>query len=206
MSAFADATGGEFLGSEAQASITTAISSIRLDVEKVDCIASVPTDRWKGEYFNNQTLSGSPTMVRDDGGSFLNLNFGGGSPHSVCAPAADNFSARWTRTVDFASGVYRFTAAVDNGVALYVDGQLKINQWGNLPPNTYTADVFLSEGNHEIRLEFVEYAGDAAVSLSWAVVCQTNVAADRWKGEYYNNTTLAGAAAMVRMTAPVFST
>jgi len=146
-------------GSTASADVTMSISHIRLEVEAVNCIASVPADRWKGEYFDNQTLSGSPTMVRDDsapGTDFLSLNFASGSPHSLCAPAVDNFSARWTRTVNFAQGIYRFTTAVDNGVRLYVDGNLKIDRWGDLAPNTYRADVYLSAGNHEIKLEFIE--------------------------------------------------
>jgi NedA-like, galactose-binding domain/PA14 domain len=152
--------------------VDSTISNIRLQVETVNCIASVPTDRWKGEYFNNQTLEGSPTMVRDDTdpAGFLNLNFGGGSPHPDCAPLADNFSARWTRTVNFAEGIYRFTAGVDNGVRLYIDGYLRIDQWGEFPPNTYRADAFLPAGNHEIKLEFIEYAGGASVSLSWTAV------------------------------------
>ena len=34
------------------------------------CVASVPADHWKGEYFNNTTLMGSPAMVQDNGSSF----------------------------------------------------------------------------------------------------------------------------------------
>jgi hypothetical protein len=169
-------------------------------VDVSNCIANVPAGRWSGEYFNNITLSGPPMMVRDDGADFLNLNFGGGSPGSACGLGADNFSARWTRTVNFAAGTYRFSAAVDNGLRLYVDGDLKINQWGEFPPNTYTADVALSAGNHEIKLEFVEYTDGASISLSWVDIsnCVAIVPAGRWKGEYYNNTTLAGSSAMVR--------
>jgi hypothetical protein len=180
--------------------VTATVSNIRIEVEAVNCIASVPRDRWKGEYYNNQTLSGSPAMARDDGTGFLNLNFGAASPSLACGLGADYFSARWTRTVNFAQGIYRFTAAVDNGARLYVDGQLKIDRWADLPPNSYTADVALTAGNHEIRLEFVEYTGGAAVSLSWADVtsCFANVPAGRWKGEYYNNASLAGAPWMAR--------
>ncbi len=168
------------------------------------CQMTVAANRWKGEYFNNQSLQGSPSMVRDDGDGFLNLNFDavGGSPGSACGVPPDNFSARWTRTVNLAQGIYRFTTSVDNGVRLYVDGYLRIDQWGDFPPNTYTADVFVSGGDHEIRLEFIEYTGGASVSLSWAAVsginCYTSVSADRWKGEYYNNTDLSGSPAMVR--------
>jgi len=165
----------------------------------------VPGDRWKGEYFNNQTLTGSPAMVNDDsipGTDFLNLNFGGDSPGSVCGVIADNFSARWTRTVNLAEGIYRFTVNADNGVRLYVDGYLRIDQWGNLWPNTGAADVFLSAGNHEIKVELVEYAGDAGISLSWTPVsganCIASAPANRWRGEYYSNTNLAGSKAMIR--------
>jgi subtilisin len=132
------------------------------------CSQTVAADHWKGEYFNNANLAGSSSMVRDDGASVLSFNWGDGSPSSACDIFADYFSARWTRTVNFAAGVYRFTASVDNGVRLYVDGQLKIDQWGNLPPNTYTTNVTLSAGNHDIKLEFIEYVGGASVSLSWA--------------------------------------
>ncbi len=187
------------------ARITTSVSGVSLEVEMVNCVASVPADRWKGEYFDNQTLSGSPTMARDDsaaGTDFLNLNFGAGSPHSLCAPRVDDFSARWTRTVNFAQGIYRFTTSVDNGVRLYVDGYPRIDKWGNLAPNTYTADVFLDAGNHDIKLEFIEYTGGASVSLSWTTVsganCVASVPAGQWKGEYYSNTNLAGSPAMVR--------
>jgi YD repeat-containing protein len=162
------------------------------------CQENVPADRWKGEYFNNTSLSGVPTIVRNDGADFLNRNFGDGSPGSGCGLGADNFSARWTRTANFEAGTYRFTTTVDNGVRLYVDGQLKIDLWADLPPNTYTADVPLSAGDHVIRLEFVEYSGAASATLSWAPVCQENVPADRWKGEYFNNQTLSGSPTVIR--------
>jgi len=169
----------------------------------VNCIADVAADRWKGEYYNGATPTGELAMARDDsipGTNFLNLPFGSASPSAACGVGADNFSARWTRTVNFTAGTYRFIATVDNGVKLYIDGQLKIDQWGNLPPNTYTADVALSAGAHEIKLEFVEYTGDASISLFWGDVnCLATVPAGRWRGEYYNNTTTpTGFPAMIR--------
>jgi hypothetical protein len=131
------------------------------------CSQTVPADHWRGEYFNNANLAGNSVMIRDDGAGFLNFNWGNGSPSAACNIFADYFSARWVRTISLAQGIYRFTVAVDNGVRLYIDGQLKIDQWANLPPNTYTSDAALSAGNHEIKLEFVEYEGDASISLSW---------------------------------------
>jgi len=173
------------------------IWSIRIEVQVVNCFANVTADRWRGEYFNNTNLSGSPSMVRDDGDGPINLNFGDGSPSTICGVGVDSFSARWTRTVNFASGPYRFTVTGDDGVRLYVDGLLKIDAWVMQGPTTYTADMWLSTGNHEIKLEYFEGGGPGQVSLSWTTVCQRTVAADRWKDEYFNNQNLSGSPALI---------
>ena len=169
-------------------------------VGEASCIATVPSDRWKGEYFNNKDLSGAPAMVRDDGNGFLNFNFGTGSPSSDCGIGADNFSARWTRTVNFAAGVHRFTVTVDDGVRLYVDDALKLDKWFDQPTTTYTVDVSLTAGNHSIKLEFYENTELAVAQLSWELLsaCVATVAPSNWKGEYFNNKDLSGAPAMVR--------
>jgi hypothetical protein len=109
-------------------------------------------------------------MVRDDGAGFLDFDFGLGSPSSSCGVGVDNFSTRWTRTVNFSAGTYRFTATGDDGIRLYVDGQLKIDQWIDQAPTTYTADVALSAGNHDLRFEFYENGVGAVARLSWTQI------------------------------------
>jgi PA14 domain/F5/8 type C domain len=137
-------------------------------VSGASCAENVPADRWKGEYFNNTSLTGSPAMVRDDGAGFLSFNWGGGGPGAACGLAVDNFSARWTRTVNFAASAYRFSVTGDDGVRLYVDGQLKIDKWFSQGATTYAADVTLSAGNHEVKLEYFEGGGPGVAFLSWA--------------------------------------
>jgi hypothetical protein len=139
-----------------------------------DCFADVPTDRWKGEYFNNITLTDFPAMVRNDGATFLNFDFGLGSPSAACGIGVDNFSARWTRMVNFASATYRFSVTGDDGVKLYVDGQIKIDKWFSQVATTYTADVALSAGSHEVKLEYFESGGPGMAFLSWADVTGVN--------------------------------
>jgi hypothetical protein len=90
------------------------------------CVANVPNDRWRGEYYNNTTLTGSPAMARDDGPSFLNFDFGNGSPGWACGLGVDFFSARWTRTINFAAGTYRFYVTGDDGVRLYNETTLPL--------------------------------------------------------------------------------
>jgi subtilisin family serine protease len=55
---------------------------IKIDAA-LSCLQNVDAGRWKGEYFDNPDLAGNPLMARDDGGGFLNMNFGNGSPGSV---------------------------------------------------------------------------------------------------------------------------
>ena len=70
--------------------------------------------QWRGEYFNNATLSGSPAFTRND--NQIDFNWGGGSPGS--GVAADNFSVRWSRDINLDAGRYRFTTTTDDGVRL----------------------------------------------------------------------------------------
>jgi subtilisin len=168
------------------------------------CIADVPANSWKGEYFSNITLSGSPAMVRNDGIGFLNFDFGLGSPGAACGLGVDNFSARWTRTVNFASGTYRFSVTGDDGVRLYVDGNFMIDKWFPQGATTYTADVtFSSAGSHQVKLEYFEGGGPGVALLSWAntdptgVNCLPNVALP-----LISNVSQAGGRENIASTAP----
>ncbi len=133
------------------------------------CSQTAPAERWRGEYFNNANLAGSPVMIRDDGAGFINFDWGNGGPSSDCNVFMDYFSARWTRTVNLQAAKYRFTVNnVDDGVRLYIDGDLKIDQW-ILSAGTHTVDVtYSSAGNHTVKLEYFENGGLARANVSWA--------------------------------------
>jgi RNase P/RNase MRP subunit p29 len=144
---------------------------------------------WKGEYFGNATLSGSPLLVRNDRG--IDFSWGGGAP----APGlpADNFSVRWTRQLYFPTGTHRFFVEQDDGVRLWVDGVLIVDQWRD-GVGSYRSDVYLSEGTHTVRMEMYEHAGSAVARMWWA----RQEGFPQWKGEYFANRTLSGAPSLVR--------
>jgi hypothetical protein len=157
----------------------------------------VPTyNYWKGEYYNNRWLSGSPTVVRDD--AALQFNWGTGSP--AAGIPDDGFSARWTRVLTFSAGTYRFYARVDDGVRLWVDGQLVIDRWHDQAVATHYGDATLSAGAHTVKVEYYENAGFAEISVWWETVA---VQSDLWLAEYFNNTTLAGAPARTEQAAEI---
>jgi PKD repeat protein len=146
---------------------------------------------WRGEYYNNPTLSGNPVLVRND--MVVNFDWGTGAP--VSGVGADNFSVRWTRNLYFSAGTHRFSVYVDDGVRLWVDNILLIDQWHDSTPTTYVADINLTEGSHSLRLEYYEHAGTALVQLSWE---RGEAYYPDWKGEYYSNPNLSGSPVLVR--------
>jgi hypothetical protein len=146
--------------------------------------------RWEASYWNNTSLSGAPALQRQE--TALDHDWGTGSPGP--GVSSDGFSARWTKYIDVADGTYRFTATSDDGIRVWVDGALVIDQWNDHATSTFTADKHLAAGHHWIQVEFYENVGFAAAKLSWAPVASIS----DWRGEYFNNTSLGGSPALVR--------
>ena len=134
-------------------------------VVDVQCgITTCPSDQWRGEYYNNRDLQGSPVHVQCD--QRIDFYWGTGSPHN--SVPADNFSVRWERTVEFPeTGWYRFRTFTDDGLRLYIDGRREINDWGARSFAERSEVIQLSQGPHRITMEYQEYAGDAMAHLTW---------------------------------------
>ena len=124
---------------------------------------------WRGEYWNNETLSGSPVLVRND----PDINFDWGMDSPCPCVNADPFSVRWTRTLYFSKGTYRFFASHDDGTRLWVDGSLVLDQWSTCC-RTDTADVFLNSGQHAVRMEMYDHYGAAVARLWWQLLTHSS--------------------------------
>ena len=72
--------------------------------------ADTPT--WQAQYFANRNLSGTPALTRAD--ATIDFDWGIASPHPSIP--IDNFSARWSRTLNLEAGTYRFSTYPDDGV------------------------------------------------------------------------------------------
>jgi hypothetical protein len=135
---------------------------------------------WNVAYWNNVSLTGDPTVTTTD--ASLNHEWGTRSPHPGINP--DQFSARWTRYIDVAGGRYRFSAVSDDGIRIYVDDELILDEWYDHPWQRFMKDVTLSPGHHQIKVEYYENQGQAVVRVTWEPA-PTN--SDVWHGEYYDN-------------------
>jgi PA14 domain len=115
-------------------------------------------------YFDNMDFTG-PTITRTD--ATVNFNWGSGSPSPSIG--ADTFSSRWTGQVQAVeSGSYRFQTTSDDGVRLWVNGQLLINNWTNHALTYNTGTLTLQAGQrYDITLEYYENTGGAVMQLEW---------------------------------------
>jgi uncharacterized repeat protein (TIGR01451 family) len=123
------------------------------------------TGSFQAQYFNNQTLTGSPVLSRCESG--IDYAWGTGSPDPTVTP--DHFSARWTGTFTFAAGTYKFTASTSDGVRVWIDGVPVIDQWHDQSESTSTATTApLTAVTHQVKVEYYEATGAAAAHVSWA--------------------------------------
>jgi len=169
-----------------------------------------------GSYFNNVALTGNAVLVRNEA---VDFDWGSGAPGA--GVTADNFSARWSGTVQAPStGTYRFQTASDDGVRLWVNGVQLINYWTDHSPTTDTSvGINLVAGvKYDIRLEFYEKGGGATVRLRWLtpgdaafvavpasrLFAPVVVAGSGLAASYFNNTTLTGTAVLSRTEAVNF--
>lgn len=156
-------------------------------------------DGYRAEFFANRDLAGEPVLTRTDGA--VDFDWAGGSPGA--GVPSDNFSARWTRAVPFAAGVHEFTVTGDDGVRLFIDGVQVLDKWIFQGPTTYTVLRELTEGTHEIVLEYFEAGGGAVARLAFA---ESDAPApppppptgEAFRAEFFDNTTLSGQPVLVR--------
>lgn len=147
---------------------------------------------WQASYWNNRFLSGPPVVQRRE--NSIDYNWGTGSPDPEIN--SDNFSARWVSSLDFSAATYRFAATSDDGIRVWVDGDLIIDKWYDHPVQTFTGDKYLSAGSHQIVVEYYEHTSGAIARVWWAPAPPAD--GHNWRGEYYNNTSLSGSPALVR--------
>ncbi len=92
--------------------------------------------------------------------------WGFGAPDPSMPP--DHFSIRWEGWLKAPRpGRYRLITASDDGVRLWLDDKLLIDQWHGQMPTRHLAAVELTDKPHALRIEYFEGVGAASLSLRW---------------------------------------
>jgi hypothetical protein len=67
------------------------------------------------------------------------------------------------------SGTHTFYTVSDDGVRLWINGALVINNWTDHPPTENSGTLYLDAGQTvDIKMEFYENAGGAQAKLLWS--------------------------------------
>lgn len=123
---------------------------------------------WTAQYYNNPTLSGAPvyTETLPNG---INFNWGLNSPNP--AVPVDNFSARFSSTQNFVSpGTYQFVVTSDDGVRVFINNQLMVDQFVGRPLTTDSFQMSLPSGPVSMMVEYLETIDQAAIQFQWFLV------------------------------------
>ncbi len=137
-----------------------------------------------GEYFDERNMTNLKLTRIDQQVSF---NWGNGTPSPLLD--ANTFSVCWTGWVvpDY-SEAYTFSVRTDDGVRLWVNNELLVDEWNDHGSTTYTGTPsapLVAGRKYPIRMDFYENGGDAVAWLGWASARQTPGGATR--GIYETN-------------------
>jgi hypothetical protein len=153
---------------------TSTCTGIKLDppTQTITVTAINPTSGLLGEYFNQRdnSVTSIPaawpvTATRID--STVGFDWGSGAP-GPAGIGVDDFSVRWTGTVTApATGAYTFYARADDGVRLWVNGNLVVNAWWDQGPTEYASSAInLTQGVPvSVQVEYFEHGGGAVAQL-----------------------------------------
>ena len=115
----------------------------------------------------------------------------------MCRPTI--FSARYIGyLIVEEQSFYRFDVLADDGVRMYIAGDLAIDHWHATPNAPHSATRTLAPGRHTLVVEYREAVGNARVFVDIEAIEPRE---GDWYGEYYNNPDLAGAPSVTRYDA-----
>jgi WD40 repeat protein len=145
---------------EALADRLLAVNSPRPDVQGL-----------KAELFQGE---GFERLVKTRTDAQVDWDWGAGSPDP--AVPVDHFSVRWTGWLKAPRpGRYQLATTSDDGVRLWLDGRLLIDQWRAQQGDRHEVTVDLTDRPHALRIDYFERIGSAFVNLRWRL--------DGWFGD-----------------------
>ncbi len=124
----------------------------------------------QGVYYNGTAFAGTPLLTRIDPTINFELTYS-----TVLSPAPgivpqDFYSVRWTGQVKAQfTETYTFYTVSDDGIRLYVNGVLLVNNFVNQGATEKSGTIALLAGQkYDIVIEYYEATGEAVTKLLWS--------------------------------------
>ena len=123
----------------------------------------------RGQYFTGRSFERLAATRTD---ATVNFSWGAGA----LAPGlpVDDVSVRWSgKVVPLHSQTYSFYTTSDDGVRLWVDGKLLVDNWTNHAATENVGTIALTAGrSYDIRMDYYEAGGNAVAQLAWSSASQ----------------------------------
>ena len=121
-----------------------------------------------GEYYVGSAFN-RKVMVRTE--PQIDFSWDG---YTLPAPGvpANSFSVRWTgKLYAPVTGPYKFTAVVDDGIRIWVDGKLAMDEWRYRRQKLAGQSVQLQAGHfYDLKIEYYNAKNGGYVQLNWNLV------------------------------------
>ncbi|MEZ0610951.1 PA14 domain-containing protein [Fibrella sp. WM1] len=127
-----------------------------------------------GEYYAGSAFN-RKVLVRTD--PQVDFSWDG---YTLPAPGVtpNSFSVRWTgKLYAPVSGPYKFTAVVDDGIRIWVDGKLAMDEWRYRKQKLAGQSVTLQAGRfYDLKIEYYNAHNGGYVQLNWNLVNESGKA------------------------------
>jgi hypothetical protein len=120
----------------------------------------------RGEYYDGANFEKLKFIRRDANIDFTYSHGQYGPPDTA---VSRNFCVRWTaRLVPLYSEKYTLHLSVDDGVRLWIDGQLLLDKWTN-HHDEFAVQLNLVAGQeHDLRIDYFQADGEGEARLAWS--------------------------------------
>jgi MSHA biogenesis protein MshQ len=132
---------------------------------------SIATADINASYYDQNGQSGAYFTGIEINRVDANIDFNWGGREPLTGVGRDDFSVRWDGLVQVpADGAYTFRVRGDDGIRIWVDGNLLVSDWSNHGPrNRDSSPVnLLSSQLYSIVVEHYERGGGAVAQVSWS--------------------------------------
>jgi len=121
---------------------------------------------WYSEYFTNSNFEGQPAHTRYE--EAVDVNWSEDAP--LLGFPRDGFSVRWSARVALEGGLYRFRLGGDEGIRLFIDGELTLENPAEGLFQVQTQELYLAAGDYTLRVEYRDESGLAGALFDWVRV------------------------------------
>lgn len=163
---------------------------LALIVDDIPIQPPPPSGSWNVTYYNGTNFDqqcGSE-MIYD---TFVFKDWGNDKPSSGCN--SDNWSARFTRRINFDAGSYNFGLFSDDWSKIKIGNDTVVNKW---PPASQVYEGRqLDGGDYDVTIEFADTLGAAKIAAWWwgpgYIVRREEQDPNKWYAQYWGNKDLS---------------